>query len=219
MHVLSFLKKIIGTIKTPDNETKEVAEQPLIEEAVMIVGIYAVIVAIAAYIQSNKITMFIEGFDNMPSSMQSLITISSVVFALIGPFVIWFIVAGVIHLLSMAAGGEGKFYPQMMTITGYSTLPMILAGIISIGLFSIIEPWSVIISPENPMAGKNVDGSPAFIIFEIAGLLLQVWSTVILFFGIRNAHKLTSGTCAVIAAIPLAFNLISLIWRLRLGGG
>ncbi len=54
----------MGTITSPNNETKKIAEQPMIEEAVMIIGIYAILAAIAAYIQSNKITYIIQGFDN-----------------------------------------------------------------------------------------------------------------------------------------------------------
>lgn len=59
---------------------------------------------------------------------------------------------GVIHFLSLAAGGEGKFYPQMMTIMGFSMLPMIFNGIISIGLFSMMEPQTINISTANPTA-------------------------------------------------------------------
>lgn len=211
---MGFKEKIIGTITNPDNETKSIAEHPLIEEAVLIVGIYAVIGAIAAYIQSYKITFVLEGLENMPSSMQSIMAISAFIFALIGPFIIWFIVTGVLHLLSMAAGGEGKFYPQMMTVTGYSTLPMIFAVIINIGIFSFIEPQTIIISQTDPMAVKNMYASPPFIISGIAGILLQSWSTIILFFCVRNAHKLSSRTSAVIAAIPLAFSVLSLILAL-----
>ena len=212
---MSFIEKIMGTITDPNNETKKIAQQPMIEEAFLIVGIYAVLAAIAAYIQSYKITFIIEGLDNLPSSMQSLMAISTIIFALIGPFLIWFIVTGVIHLLSMAAGGEGKFYPQMMTVAGYSMLPLLLAGIISIGLFSVVEPQTIIISPTNPTAMKDIYSSPPFIISEIAGILLQAWSTIILFFCIRNAHKLSSNTSAIIASIPLTFSLISLLLTFR----
>jgi hypothetical protein len=211
---MNFIEKIVGAIIDPDNETKKIAEQPMIEEAVFIVGIYAVLVAIAAYIQSYKITFGIEGLDNIPSSMQSLMTISIIVFALIGPFLMWLIGSGVIHLLSIAAGGEGKFYPQMMTVAGYSMLPLILAGIISIGLFSVVEPQTIIISPANPMA-VNMYSTPPFIISEIAGILFQAWSTIILFFCIRNVHKLSSDTSAIIASIPLALSMISLIFSFR----
>ena len=159
--------------------------------------------------------MVFEGLDNMPSSMQSIMTISTIVFALITPFLIWFIVTGVIHLLSMAIGGEGRFYPQVMTITGYSMLPMILAGIISIGIFSIIEPQTIIISPTNPTALKDIYSSPLFIISEIVGIMLQAWSTLILFYGIRNAHNISSNASAIIASIPFAFSLISMVFTFR----
>ena len=101
---MSFIERIKGTISNPNNTMKIIAQEPMIEEAVMIVGIYAALISIAAYLQSYKITLVFEGVPNMPSSMQSIMTISTIVFALITPFIIWFIIAGVIHLLSMAIG-------------------------------------------------------------------------------------------------------------------
>ena len=109
--MMNFVEKINGAVSDPKNTLNRIAEEPIIEEAVVIVGVYALLASVAAYIQSYKITYVFEGFANMPSSMQSLMTVSTIVGALIVPFIIWFIVAGVIHLLSLAAGGEGRFYP------------------------------------------------------------------------------------------------------------
>ena len=94
---MSFIERITETISNPKDTMKSIAEEPMIEEAVVIVGIYAALISIAAYLQSYKITMVFEGVPNMPSSMQSIMTISSIVFALITPFIIWFIIAGVVH--------------------------------------------------------------------------------------------------------------------------
>jgi len=212
---MNFVEKIKGALSDPKNTLKSIAEEPIIEEAVVIVGIYAVLASVAAYIQSYKITYVFEGFANMPSSMQSLMTVSTIVGALIVPFIIWFIVAGVIHLLSLAAGGEGRFYPPIMTIAGFSMLPMIFNGIISIGLFSMIEPHTIIISQSNPTAMNEIYSNPSFIVSELASILLQIWSTVIFYFGIKSAHKLSSNSSAIIAAIPLLFSVISLIWTFR----
>jgi len=212
---MNFVEKIKGALSDPKNTLKSIAEEPMIEEAVVIVGVYAVLASVAAYIQSYKITYVFEGFDNMPSSMQSLMTISAIVAALIVPFIIWFIVAGVIHLLSLASGGDGRFYPQVVTIAGFSMLPMIFNGIISIGLFSMIEPQTIIISQSNPAAINEITSNPSFIVSEIASIILQIWSTVIFYFGIRSAHKLSSNSSAIIAAVPLLFSVISLIWTFR----
>ncbi len=210
---MSFIDKIVGTITSPNNETKKIAEQPMIEEAVMIIGVYAILTAIAAYILSNKITYIIQGFDN--TSMRSLMTLSSIVVALIATILIWLIGTGVIHLLSMAAGGEGKFYPQMLTVVGFSMLPMIFNGIISIGIYSMIEPQVINISTSNPMALNELYSSPSFMALTLIGIIIQAWTTIILYFSIHNAHKISTNSSAIIAAIPLVISVISTAWSFR----
>lgn len=210
---MSFIERVKGIISEPKKNMNSISEQPMIEEAVMIIGVYAILTAIAAYIQSYKITYIFEGFDNMPSSMQSLMTVSTIVAALIIPFIIWIIVTGVIHLLSMAAGGEGKFYPQMITIIGFSMLPLIFNGIISIGLFLMMEPQTINIT--DPLAMKELYSNSYFIAPMLVGIVIDVWSTIILYFGIMSAHKLSSNSSAIIASIPLLFSVISLIWSFR----
>ena len=212
---MNFVEKINGAVSDPKNTLNRIAEEPIIEEAVVIVGVYALLASVAAYIQSYKITYVFEGFNNIPSSMQFLMTVSVIVGALIAPFIIWFIVAGVIHLLSLAAGGEGRFYPQVITIAGFSMLPMIFNGIISIGLFSLIEPQTIIISLANPADMNEIYSNPSFIVSGLAGIIIQIWSTIILYFGIQSSHKLSSNSSVIIATIPLLFSVISLILTIR----
>ncbi len=209
---MSFIERVKGTLRDPEKTMVSIADQPMIEEAVMIVGIYAILSSVVAYIQSNKISYVMEGFENMQSSMQSLMTISMIVGVLIMTFFIWFIISGVVHLLSLAAGGEGKFYPQVMTITGFSMLPVLFSVIISIGLFSTIEPQVINISPGNPADLKELYGSPSYIISGILGILLQIWASIILYFGIKSAHKISSSASVIIVGIPLVLSALSLIW-------
>jgi hypothetical protein len=213
--ILSFIKRIIGTILNPKTTIKSIAQEPMIEEAVMIVGIYAALISIAAYLQSYKITLVLEGIPDMPSSMQSIMTIYAIVFALITPFIIWFIIAGLVHLLSMAIGGEGRFYPQVITITGYSMIPMILAGFLSIGIFIMIEPQTVNFSGANMGALKEMYSSPIFLTSEFVSMILQAWCTLILFYGIRTANNTSSKASAIIASIPFTFSLLYMVFTLR----
>jgi hypothetical protein len=205
---MSFIEKITATITNPKNAMKSIGEQPMIEEAVMIVGIYAVLSALAAYVQSYKLTFVFEGFENIPSSMQSLTTIFGVVGALINPFLIWLIGTGIIHLISMALGGEGKFYPQMMTVIGYSMVPMFFASIISLALLFMVEPMTITISAANPMAAKEIYNNPFFSASTIIGTIMQIWAAVIIFFGVQSAHRLTHVKSAVVAGVPLLINVM-----------
>lgn len=205
---MSFIETIVETITNPKNAMKSIAEQPMIEEAVMIVGIYAVLSALAAYIQTSKITFVFEGFENMPSSMQSLTTIFGVVGALISPFIIWLIGTGIIHLISMAFGGEGKFYPQMMTVIGYSMVPLFFSSIISLALIFMVEPMTITISATNPMATKEIYNNPFFSASAIIGTIMQIWAAVIIFFGVQSAHRLTPVKSAVVAGVPLLITVM-----------
>lgn len=211
---MSFVERVKGIISEPKKYMNNISDQPMIEEAVMIIGIYAIITAIGAYIQTYKMPNNFQGLDNMPYSMQSLITISAIIGALIMPFIVWIIVTGVIHLLSIAAGGEGKFYPQMMTLVGFSMLPLIFNGIISIGFSSMIETMNF----ADPTALKELYSNPYFVVQMLVGIIIDVWSTIILYFGIMSAHKVSSNSSAIIAAIPLLFSVISLIFTFRVIG-
>jgi hypothetical protein len=213
--IMDFTEKITGIINNPKETMKNIAEEPNIEEAVMIVGIYAVLSALSGYMQLNKITYIYEGFENMPSSMQSIMTVSAVIGGLLGAFVIWLIGTGIIHLISMALGGEGKFHPQMTTVIGYSMVPLILGGIISLLLIFSQDPMTITISSTNPMAARELYNSSNFLISIIIGLLFQIWFTVLLFFGLQNAQKFTPEKSAVIAIIPLTISVISMVWGFR----
>ncbi len=209
---MNFAEKFVETIKSPKNAMKYVAEQPMIEEAVAIVGIYAVLSALAGYVQSYKVTF--EGFENMPSSLPSIMAIFAAVGGLIGAFILWLVGAGIIHLISMALGGEGKFYPQMMTVVGYSMIPLIFAGIITLVTLSMLEPVTITISRTNPMAVNELYNNPYIIASSIIGLIMQIWFSIILFFGIQSAHKLTPARSAIVAGIPLAVIVISFVFSI-----
>ena len=86
--IMNFTEKIIVTIKNPGNAMEGIAQQPMIEEAVMIIGVYAVLSALNVYVQFSKITY--EGMGNF----QSIMMMTGLVFSLIGPFIVWLAVGG-----------------------------------------------------------------------------------------------------------------------------
>lgn len=203
---MNFVERITGTITDPRNTMKSIAEVPLIEEGVAIVGIYSVLSAISTYIQTSKFIYIMEGFENMAAFQESIV-IFSIVTAILVPFILWLIGTGIIHLISMAFGGEGKFYPQMMTVSGYSTIPLLFSGVLGIALFSVMEPMNITISATNPMA-TEIYSNPYIIASTAAGIMTQIWAAAIFVFGVQSSHKLTVKKSAIAVGIPLAFNLM-----------
>ncbi|VVB95685.1 Yip1 domain protein [uncultured archaeon] len=215
---MNFVEKIKATLLNPKNAMKSIAEHPMIEEAVTILGIYAILGALAAFIRLNKVTIGYEGFENMPSSMEAMTTIISmvgIVFSIVSIFILWVVGTGIIHVISLALGGEGRFSPQMLTIAGYSFIPMIFASIITLALLFMMEPVTITISKTNPAA---MDNNPYMLATGIIATLMQVWASVILFFGIQSAHRLTPSRSAIVAGIPLVISVLSMAWSLRISG-
>ncbi|CAD6492043.1 MAG: Yip1 domain protein [Candidatus Argoarchaeum ethanivorans] len=209
---MSFVERVIGTIKNPKSAMEGIAEHPMIEEAVIIVGVYAVLSAISGLVMADKITYVFEGMEDMPSSIESITRVSSLVAPLIGAFILWIVVTGILHLVSLALGGEGKFYPQMMTVVGFSMIPFIFGGIIGILLISMVEPITVTISATNPWAAKDALNNPYLTASSVFGTLMQFWAAAIIFFGVKNAHRLSPGKSAIVAGIPVVIAIISLVW-------
>jgi hypothetical protein len=64
------------------------------------------------------------------------------------------------------------------------------------------------------MAMKELYNNPYIIASSIVGLIMQIWFSIILFFGIRSAHKLTPARSAIAAGIPLAVIVISFVFSI-----
>ncbi|VVB91514.1 Yip1 domain protein [uncultured archaeon] len=214
---MSFTEKITGTINNPKDTMNRIAGEPHIEEAVMIVGIIAIIGAVAAYVQSYKINIV---FENVPSGMDSTLlsgstaTTIAVLSALIGTFIMWLIGTGIIHFISKALGGEGNFYPNLVTAAGYSMIPQIFGVIISLALYLNMNPITVTVDMTNPRGGNTIMNTPFFLEIQIVGVILMLWAATIFVFGVQGVHKLSTGKSAVAVGIPLAFTFLMMLWNL-----
>jgi hypothetical protein len=206
---MNIIERITGLLTNPDKTQEDVAKEPRIEEAVVVVAIYAILYAIFAFVQTSKMK-YVFTDASMPDT-SGLMTIFSVIFALIAPFIAWVIVSVLLYLFSMVFGGEGKF-TSVLTAIGYSTLPKYFAVALGILLLTQAQPVTVEISSSNPWASMSAaaDFSKQTVVM-IANLLLVagvVWSSIIGMFGIKHTEKLSFNQAAIVVGVPLAIYLI-----------
>ncbi len=217
---MNFGDKIIGVLLQPVVTMKEIAEKPLIEEGLLVVGVYAVLSAAVAYLQISKITYNYVGFSESQMEMiRSMTPVFGVIGGIIAVLLTWFVLTGIVHLLALAGGGEGRFYPQMMVVTGYGMLPLLLASIISFVLVSQMGDYTVTISASDPTASRQVmetvKNDPYLQAAGVIGVLAWLWSAAIIFFGVKHAHRLTSNKAGFAIGVPLII-VIALTGGLRL---
>ncbi len=188
---MKFVERLTGILVKPGETMKDIIKEPRIEEALVIVGIYAILSMLSAYVASTHINYIydIPGTDAM-SGLRSIMTIVTLVFGLIMPFISWMIISGILHLFSMAFGGSGKFYPPIVTGIGYSDIVKIFAVIIAIVLLTQTPVITMEISSSTNLSNissmtKDLYSSPFYILSQIVVLC----GPVMVFIPGRAGHK------------------------------
>lgn len=197
-------------ITKPDSTTKEIAAEPRIEEGLLIVGVYMILLLIGSYVSMTHLQYIgsVGGVDASMLKTISLVTaiIEAIIVALIG----WPILTGIVHVLSMFFGGDGKFYPGMMTLIGYCAIPLIIVTILSI-IVSLFMPTVTVdlTSPASTQsATSSMLGSPLGIVSAIITVLGSLWTAYMMAHAVKNGEKLSANNAYIIVGILFVVNLI-----------
>ena len=179
--------RITGMITNPAETIKDISERPYIEEAVLIVGITAVFSAISAYLLQSRIIYDFSDIDTAGlETIQLITTIMPIVMALIGVLIMWVIATGIVHLVSVALGGEGQF-TQMLVVYGYAYIPIMISVVIGMVLMNFIEPITITISstgtPDSSMG--QLTSNPLYQVSIASSYFLKLWSIGLVFMGVN----------------------------------
>ncbi|MCD1294380.1 hypothetical protein CUJ83_05125 [Methanocella sp. CWC-04] len=209
---MNFNERIIGMFTKPDETIKDIIKEPRIEEALVVVGVYAIFAMIVAYISASHINYIYDmpGMSDM-GALRTITTITSLVFGFLTPIIGWPIVTGILHLFSMVFGGDGKFYPNMLTAIGYTDVVKIIFVIVSIILLTQTPYVTLEISQSNPTgtisALNELYGNVFYIASTIVGLLGLLWSCWLGVLAIKNGEKLSMTQALIVVGVPLVLYL------------
>ena len=187
------LENIFGTLFSPASTFRRMLEERTSVTIAAIVVLIACICSGAGSIltQSAFMSMFAEfpGFEEMVLSPSASMTISVVV-----GFILWVVIAGILHVVAKVLGGKGAF-TEMLVLMGFAMLPNIFQA--PIGLIAIFS---------GGLAG-------ALIAIGLGGIL-AIWILILYVLAIREAHKFSTGRAIATLVLPfvvlmvLAFILI-----------
>lgn len=207
---MNFIERITGTITSPDKTMADVCKEPRWEEALVIVGLLAILSAIYGYLQGTHM-VFTGSVQGMDASMMNTITlITTVVSGLIMPVIVWIVATVVLFLIAMALGGDGKF-SSLLTGIGYSFIVKIFFTIIAM-LVLTQAPYVTIEytqSTTDMLAAQAPYTSSIFVLASNAILLIGLlWSCWIGILALKHCQKLSMKSAAIAVIIPLVLYLI-----------
>ncbi|WP_245528976.1 Yip1 family protein [Methanotorris formicicus] len=146
----------------------------------------------------------------MQSMMMAISMIITAVSSLIGGFISWLLIAGVMHLISMAFNGVGSF-KRTFEFTGYGFLPNLIALCITIpiGYYFLSNAHIQTLTMaqlQNPVVVKQVMSSiiPKPMIYTnlLIGIAVSLWNLGLWTYGIKYARNLELKKAFIVALIP-----------------
>ncbi len=205
---MNFIERVMGMITKPDDTTKDIEKEPRIEEGLMIVGIYMILAVLGAYLSFTRIkyTGSIQGVD--VSALATIILITGIAGTVATVLIGWPIITGAAHVLSMFFGAGGKFYPNMMTLIGYTTIPLIILTVLSM-ILTLLSPVTTIDMTTGAMsATTGLFSSPIQIIGLVLTLLGSAWTAYMMLYAVKNGEKLEMKNAMIVVGVLFILNLL-----------
>lgn len=133
---------------------------------------------------------------------QSTVTVSGTLGALLSPFIMWLLTAGLVYLAARLLGGNGSF-PAMLAVAGVAMLPQLLQNLINLPLSLITTPQIVgAAAGGGAVLGGGLLGIITTVASIVLGLGSLVWWIALTIVGTRFAmgfgdYGRPSGACAL----------------------
>ena len=194
------LENIFGTLFSPASTFRRMSEERTSVITAAIVVLIACICSGAGSIltQSAFMSMFAEfpGFEPVGSVFEEMMfsPTASIILSVVGGFIGWVVIAGILHVVAKILGGKGAF-TEMLVLMGFAMLPNIFQA--PIGLIAIFS-----------------GGLTGALIAIGLGGILAIWVLILYVLAIREAHKFSTGRAIATLVLPfvvlmvLAFILI-----------
>ncbi len=156
--------------------------------------------------------------------MGTIITLSTVLGALIGTFIFWVIWAGVMYAFSYIFKGEGTFR-RTLEFVGYGYLPQVFGTLITFVIAldyipRIHVPQLSAAAAQNPelvtaAVKALMQDSVMMELSQIATIISMVfllWSANIWIFGMQNSRKLSARDAALCVGIPVVLYILYMVY-------
>jgi hypothetical protein len=189
----------------------------------LIVAVLGIVTAVYAYLIGGLTGKMLAG---MLAGMESIITISTILGAVIGVFLFWVIWTGVFYVISLIFKGKGSF-KRSLEFVGYGYLPQILGVILTIivalqYLPRVIVPQITSAAAQDPQmiidATNALMHDPAMMemtqITSVISIVFLLWSANIWIFGMRGARQLSERDSALCVGIPVVIFILYIIFSM-----
>lgn len=219
---MNLMERITGIITNPRETVQDISKNSHIEDAVLIVGTFAILSAIFGYMSQNIIIFEFIGMDQGSSSYSAASgsSVFSIITGFIGVIIMWIIVSGIVHVFSIALGGEGSFKKVLM-IYSYANIPALLGTVVNLILISLMNPinivfdFSTVSSPFSLMFDimeitmRALMSDPYYQVIYVITIVMNLWTIGLVILGIKFVHDLSTNRALIAVSILILFFIVA----------
>lgn len=215
---MNLISRITGIITNPRETVQDISENSHIEDAVLIMGIFAILSAIFGYMTQNIIIFEFIGMDQGYSGASGS-SVFSIITGFIVVMIMWIIVSGIVHGFSIALGGEGSF-KKVLIIYSYANIPILLGTVVNLILISLMSPknlvfdFSTVSSPFSiifdmmEISTRALMSDPYYQFIYIITIVVNLWTIGLVILGIKFVHDLSIKRALIAVSIPILFFIV-----------
>lgn len=203
---MNFIERVAGVIVKPDSTMKDIIKEPRIEEPILILGAYTILMVLATYVSLSK-TVYVGEISGVDASgFGTLIMLSSIAFAAIFIIIGWPLLTVIFHLISMFFGGDGKIYPNMLTGVGYMNVPQIIIGVLYL-IVAFLQP-STVIDLGDPTAAAAATTSIYTVLSMAISAIGLLWGGYVAAQAVKHGEKLSMRNSIIVVFVPIVLYLL-----------
>lgn len=190
-----FLEIVYGVLFEPVKTMKKAAENPPLVTALAIVTILSLLGTLMVLLNFSRVlSQSLDAGSILPGA-RALVPVGAFI-GLVFSYIKWFGYSAVLHLAADLLGGRGGAR-GVFAAAGLAGLP----GILLIP-FQFLGYW------------YGLGNLAVTVLLLLAGLAVEVWSSIILVIGIREVHLLSTGRAVLVFFIPFMALFLLLVLSL-----
>jgi len=222
----------IRTLLTdPDSFFREREDGLSIKGPLVVVTLVALVGSIATVVQNQHLVplaepVFREALNESSENMTSaeiddtvnlfvqVYLAASYAFALIGPYVVWFLYGGVFHAISVVFDGDGSL-SETMAAVGWGRVPAVFGAVVTVAVnYYNYEIRGVTLDQDISAEGaagafQQLQPPTEVLLLNTAlGIVFTLWAAYIWVYGLQYARDLSRRGAIYTVAVPVAVSLL-----------
>ena len=180
---------------------------------ILILLVTAIIAMVSNFLVMNQFSGL------LPSDMSSSISTIAIVFGiaggLIGTFLYWFLLTGILYSISYVFDSKGSF-KRTLEFIGYGFVPQIFSSLIGVVITYKLTASVDFSSLDSQLITQSMEqmfsNNPLFYTSQIIGILCLLLSAYIWVFALLHARNMSFKNAALTVGIPVGLSIVYQIY-------